>query len=119
MICAQIVQVRFRGGHKQIAVRLVSGRMASEFLEAIQNRTRIEPHPDIDIGCELSSYAAHALDGGTETPPGFALQHQNDLTPRLGQTLRDAGADDSLADYAYINRVWHEVMLACPTAHAQ
>src|SRR5260370_17165225 len=92
-VSPQIVYMPLIGGHEQVAVGLVSGRIAGSLFESIQERNRIERHLDIDVGGELRAHAAHALAGGSQAFPCFALDHQHVLHAGFGEMESDAGTD--------------------------
>ena len=105
---AQIVHVPVIGGHEQIAVRLVAGRVAGGLFESREERNGVNGHADVHVGCELRAHAAHAFAGGAKALAGLAFDDQHVLAARFGQMKRDAGPDDSRADDDYVRGFCHE-----------
>ena len=93
----QIVYVLLIGGHEQVAMRFVSGRVASGLLKAVQERNGIQRHSNIHVGGELCAHASHALAGGSETLPCFTLHDQHVLYSSFSEMKSNAGTDDARA----------------------
>jgi hypothetical protein len=107
----QIIYVRLGGRHEQVAVRLVSGRVAGGLLKPVQEGDGVQRHLDIDVGGELRAHAAHALAGRPEALACLALDHEHVLHPSLGEMKGDAGTNDARAYDDDVGRRRHEVLI--------
>src|ERR1700736_188060 len=106
--------MRLTSRDEQVSMRLVSRWFANLFLEAGEERNRVERHLDIHVRSKLGPDAAHALAGRAQALPGLALDYQDVGAAGARQVIGNARAYDACTDDDYV-RVGHktdESMLA-------
>src|SRR5262249_58708236 len=94
---AEATPVRLVGDQEEVADLPVANVDPELFLEALEDRDRLQREADLRLGGELRANAARRL-AGRAAADRLALEHDDVALPALRQVIRNAAADDAAAD---------------------